>query len=151
MHDDRFWMQQALGEARKAFQEGEVPVGAVLVRGGALVGRGRNRVETTGDPFAHAEIVAMRGVVEKYGRWELGECTLYVTLEPCTMCVGAAILARIPRLVFGAREERTGACESVFSIPNEPALGHNLIVTGGVEEESCRRILQEFFEIRREE
>ncbi|MFH1755761.1 MAG: tRNA adenosine(34) deaminase TadA [Candidatus Latescibacterota bacterium] len=151
VRDDHFWMRRAFAEAQKAFGEGEVPVGAVLVRAGNVVAAGHNQVETSGDPFAHAEIVAMRHVVERAGRWVLQECTLYVTLEPCVMCVGAAVLARVPRLVFGAREEKTGACESAIAIPNDAALAANLVVTGGIEAERCKEILQEFFRKRRDE
>jgi tRNA(adenine34) deaminase len=148
-HDDRFWMRRALQEAEKAFRQGEVPVGAVLVRDGEVVGTGRNQVESTGDPFAHAEMVAMRDAVGKFGRWALPECTMYVSLEPCVMCIGAIILARIPRLVFGAREDKTGACESVVSIPNERAFAHGLVVTGGLEAERSSEFLQQFFRKRR--
>ncbi len=144
-------MRRALEEAERAFQGGEVPVGALLVRGDEIVGAGHNRVEETGCPFEHAEIIAMREAAERFGWRALSECTLYVTLEPCVMCVGAAILARIPRIIFGAREPRTGACESIFSIPNEPHLGHRLTVTGSIEEASCRKILKEFFKRRRGE
>ncbi len=149
--DDQRWMLWALEEARKASHAGEIPVGAVLVRGRRIAGSGYNQVESTGDPFAHAEMVAMRNAIEAGGRWVLQECTLYVTLEPCAMCVGAAILAKIPRLVFGAHEKKTGACESVFSIPNEPTLDHRLVAIGGIEAESCRQILQEFFKKKRGE
>lgn len=150
MHDDRFWMKRALEEAEKAFRLDEVPVGAVLVRSGKIVGKGFNQVESSGDPFAHAEMIAMRDVINKDGRRALQDCTMYVSLEPCVMCVGAVILARIPRLVFGAHEDKTGACESVLSIPNERVLARGLVVTGGIEAERSREILQEFFRIRRQ-
>jgi tRNA(adenine34) deaminase len=150
MHDDGFWMQRALQEAERAFRKGEVPVGAVLVRAGRVAGTGYNQVETSGNPFAHAEMIAMQDVVGQFGRWALRECTMYVSLEPCVMCIGAVILARIPRLVFGARETKTGACESVISIPNERTLAHGLVVTGGVEAKRSGEILQEFFKTRRE-
>jgi tRNA(adenine34) deaminase len=142
-------MLKALELAQQAAEAGEVPVGAFLVRGGKVAGTGYNQSERTGDPLAHAEMVAIREVLSAGGRWVLPDCTMYVTLEPCAMCVGAAILARIPRLVFGAYEPKTGACESLFSIPNEPALDHRMVVTGGVEEERCRDVLQEFFKRRR--
>jgi tRNA(adenine34) deaminase len=151
MHDDRYWMQRALKQAEKAFEKGEVPVGAILVRGGRVAGTGYNQTETSSDPFAHAEMIAMRDAIAKEGRWVLSECTLYASLEPCVMCVGAIILARIPRLVFGAREENTGACESVVSIPNERFLAHDLVVTGGIEAEQSRELMQEFFRKRRTE
>lgn len=151
MHDDHFWMRKALEEADAAFHKGEVPVGAILVRSGNVVGTGYNQVETSGDPLAHAEIIAIRDAIDKDGRWALRESTLYVTLEPCVMCIGAVILGRIPRVVFGAREEKTGACESVVSIPNEHSLAHNLVVTGGIEADRSSTLLQEFFRKRREE
>lgn len=149
MANDRHWMLKALELAQQAAEAGEVPVGALLVRGEQVAGSGYNQAEATGDPLAHAEIVAIRQVLGAGGRWLLPECTLYVTLEPCAMCVGAAILARIPRLVFGAHEPKTGACESLFSIPNEPALDHRMVVVGGVERRRCREIIQEFFRRRR--
>ncbi len=149
MKDDRYWMLKALELAQQAAEAGEVPVGAVLVRGRELAGTGYNQVEKTGDPLAHAEIIAIREVLNSGERWALRDCTMYVTLEPCAMCVGAAILARIPRLVFGAYEPKTGACESLFSIPNEPALDHRMVVIGGVEQDRCREILQYFFRRRR--
>jgi tRNA(adenine34) deaminase len=151
MHDDHFWMRKALEEAEMAFHQGEVPVGAILVRAGKVVGTGYNQVETTGDPLAHAEIIAMRDAIDKDGRWALRECVLYVSLEPCVMCVGAIILGRIPRVVFGAREEKTGACESVVSIPSEHSLARDLVVTGGIEAERSSELLQEFFRKKREE
>jgi tRNA(adenine34) deaminase len=133
MKDDRHWMQCAIAEAENALANGEVPVGAVVVYKGEIVGKGHNRTEKTGFPFEHAEVVAMWDAVARHDRWVLGESALYVTLEPCVMCVGAAILARVPRIVFGAREPKTGACESVFSIPNEPRLDYKPAVIGGVD------------------
>ncbi|MFQ5511945.1 MAG: nucleoside deaminase [Candidatus Krumholzibacteriia bacterium] len=150
MPGDLRWMEQALAEAREAFADGEVPVGAVVVHNGEVVGRGRNRVEKSGYPFEHAEVVAMWDAVASHDRWVLSESSLYVTVEPCVMCVGALLLARVPRVVFGVREPKTGACESVLSIPNEPRLQHRMAVIGGVEEERCRALLQEFFKGQRE-
>lgn len=149
MRDDRFWMDCAVEEARKALGAGEVPVGAVVVHGGEVVGRGHNRTERTGLPFEHAELVAMRDAIAGRDRWVLSESVVYVTVEPCVMCVGAMLLARVPRVVFGAREPRTGACESVVSIPNEPALDHHMTVIGGVEADRCAALLRSFFEERR--
>lgn len=149
MHNDSFWMTRALEEAEKALEAGEVPVGAVVVRNDVIIGAGHNRVEETGFPFEHAEVVAMWDGVQRFDRWVLGECSLYVTVEPCVMCVGAVILARIPRVVFGAREPKTGACESIFSIPTEPCLEHRMAVIGGVEGDRCRALLQDFFRSRR--
>lgn len=151
MSGDAHWMGEAIVEAEAAFAEGEVPVGAVVVVENRIVGRGHNRSERTGYPFEHAEVVAMWDAVGAVGARALTQSVLYVTVEPCVMCTGAAILARVPRVVFGAREPRTGACESVFSIPNEPALTHRMVVTGGVEQERCARLMKEFFAARRGE
>jgi len=149
MHDDQYWMGKALEEARRAFESGEVPVGAVVVHRDRIVGRGHNRVEQTGQPFEHAEVVAMWEAVGTLERKTLDDCVLYSTVEPCVMCIGAALLARVPRVIFGVREPATGACESVFSIPNEPALEHSIVVTGGVEEARARELMQAFFRDRR--
>ena len=149
MGDDARWMRDALAQAEAAFADGEVPVGSVVVLGGAVVGRGHNRTVRTGYPFEHAEVVALWDAVRNVGAHALAQAVLYATVEPCVMCIGAAILARVPRVVFGAREPKTGACESVFSIPNEPALGHTIVVTGGVEEVRCRELMQRFFAQRR--
>ena len=149
MHDDSFWMKRALGLAERAFESGEVPVGAVVVFRDDVVGEGHNRMQKTGYPFEHAEVVAMWDAVGRLGKHSLSECVLYVTVEPCVMCIGAAILARIPRVVFGAREPKTGACESVFSIPNDPALDHHIVVTGGIEADRSRELMQSFFRERR--
>ena len=151
MKDDGYWMERAVEEAEKALLDGEVPVGAVVVHGGEVIGTGHNRTERTGFPFEHAEVVAMWDAIERRDRWVLSESVVYVTVEPCVMCVGAMLLARIPKVVFGAREPKTGACESVLSIPSEPALEHRMAVIGGVKAERCAALLQEFFRRRREE
>ncbi|MEE9268953.1 MAG: nucleoside deaminase [Candidatus Krumholzibacteria bacterium] len=145
MDGDRRWMEQAIAEAQSAADNGEVPVGAVVVHRGEVVGRGHNRVEQTGYPFEHAEVVALWDAVARRDRWVLTDASLYVTVEPCVMCVGALLLARVPRVVFGTREPKTGACESVLAIPNEPRLEHRIAVIGGVEERRCRELLQDFF------
>jgi tRNA(adenine34) deaminase len=150
MNDDAYWMGKALEEAQRAFDDGEVPVGAVVVHRNRIVGSGHNRTEQTGRPFEHAEVVAMWEAVGTLGRKTLEDCVLYSTVEPCVMCIGAALLARVPRVIFGVREPATGACESVFSIPNEPALEHPIVVTGGVEEERAKALMQAFFRDRRE-
>jgi tRNA(adenine34) deaminase len=148
---DRFWKEQAIAEAEKALHEGEVPVGAVIVRRGEVIGRGHNRVEQNGFPFEHAEVVAMWDAVEKHDRWKLAEGVIYVTVEPCVMCIGAILLARLPRVVYGVREPRTGACESILAIPNEPRLDHRVAVIAGVEEDRCRDLLQRAFRSRRDQ
>jgi tRNA(adenine34) deaminase len=150
MKDDRFWMERAVEEAEKALGAGEVPVGAVVVHGGEVVGRGHNRTERTGLPFEHAEVVAMREAVRARDRWVLEQSVVYVTVEPCAMCVGAMLLGRVPKVVFGTREPRTGACESVLSIPNEPGLEHRMTVIGGVEADRCAQLLRSFFQGKRE-
>jgi tRNA(adenine34) deaminase len=142
-------MQVALDEARAAFGKGEVPIGAVVVLGDEVVGRGHNQTEASGQPFEHAEIRALWHATRSVGARALEQAVLYSTIEPCVMCIGAVILARIPRVVFGAREPRTGACESIFDIPNEPRLMQRIAVIGGVEEAACRELMQRFFEQRR--
>lgn len=150
MKNDSFWMGKAIEEAEKAFGEGEVPIGAVVVHEGEIVGKGHNRTELTGMPFEHAEIAAMRDAVRGSDRWILSESAVYVTVEPCVMCVGAMLLARVPKVVFGAREPKTGACESVLSIPNEPGLEHRMTVIGGIEAARCAALVQAFFQERRQ-
>ncbi len=149
MNADVRWMGDALAEAERAFAEGEVPVGAVVVLENRVVGRGRNRTVQSGQPFEHAEVVAMWEAAANVGAHSLEQAVLYSTVEPCVMCIGAVLLAKVPRVVFGAREPRTGACESVLAIPNEPRLLHRVTVLGGVEEEKCRALMQRFFEARR--
>ena len=150
MNNDTVWMRHAIAEAEKALASGEVPVGAVVVRRGEIIGRGHNRMEETGFPFEHAEVVAMWDAIKNHDRWALVDSVLYVTVEPCVMCIGAVLLARLPRLVYGVKEPRTGACESIFSIPNEPKLDHRLAVIGGVERERCGELMQLAFKAPRE-
>jgi tRNA(adenine34) deaminase len=150
MHRDAQWMEAALAEAEAAFGEGEVPIGAVVVLDGGIVGRGHNRSTRSGQPFEHAEIVALWDAVARVGARALEQAVLYSTVEPCVMCIGAVLLARVPRVVFGVREPRTGACGSVMSIPSEPGLMHRVAVIGGVEEARCRELMQRFFAQRRE-
>ncbi len=142
-------MQQAFGEAERAFEENEVPVGAVVVQGGVLVGRGRNAVERLGDPTAHAEILAVSAACETLGSKFLDGCTLYVTLEPCPMCAGALVLARLRKLVFGAFDEKLGAASTLYSIPQDPRLNHQVEVVSGVEAERSAELLWAFFRQRR--
>ena len=149
MSADARWMREALTEAEQAFAADEVPVGAVVVLEGRIVGRGHNRAVRSGQPFEHAEVVAMWDAVASVGAHALEQAVLYSTIEPCVMCIGAVLLAKIPRVVFGAREPRTGACESVLAVPNEPRLLHRVAVLGGVEEAACRELMQRFFEARR--
>jgi len=148
MSDETF-MREALAMAKLAAEAGEVPVGAVLVREGAVVGRGYNRPVTGKDPTAHAEVLALRDAAEQIGNYRLGECELYVTLEPCAMCAGAIMHARVSRVVFGATDPKSGACGSVVDLFAENRLNHHATVTGGVMAEEAASLLQEFFGARR--
>lgn len=147
--DDR-WMAEALALAREAASRGEVPVGAVVVRDGAVVGRGGNSPITHSDPTAHAEIAALRQAASTAGNYRLNGAALYVTIEPCTMCAGAILHARIARLVFGARDPKTGACGSVVDLFAERRLNHHATVVAGVRAGECGALLSEFFAARRQ-
>ena len=143
--DDLQFMDAALELAKQAFADGEVPVGCVIVRNGEIVGRGRNRRETGKTALGHAEIEAIGDACKNLGGWRLWECTLYVTLEPCPMCAGAIINARIPRVVFGASDEKCGACGSVCDLFSM-AFNHHPQVEKGVREDQCSALLKEFFQ-----
>jgi len=143
------WMEEALALARQAMARGEVPVGAVVVRDGAIIGRGGNAPIAASDPTAHAEIAALRDAAQSLGNYRLPDCDLYVTLEPCAMCAGAILHARIRRLVFGARDPKTGACGSIVDLFGEPRLNHHTTVTAGIAAETCGRLLSDFFLARR--
>ncbi len=151
MHDDDARaMRAALAEARLAPATGDVPVGAVVVGpGGQVLGRGRNAREATGDPTAHAEVLALREAAAALGRWRLDDCTLVATLEPCAMCAGALVLARVPRLVLGAWDPKAGACGSVHDLVRDRRLNHRVEVVGGVLEDECGELLRAFFATRR--
>lgn len=153
LHDDldRHFMQQALALARDASLIGEVPIAAMLVRDGLVIAKGHNLRETDQDPTAHAELLVIREAARQTKSWRLTESTLYVTLEPCTMCIGAIVLARIPRLVFGALDPKAGACGSIMNIPPEPMLNHRVDVVGGVCAEESQALLQDFFRALRKE
>jgi tRNA(adenine34) deaminase len=153
--NDEFYMGEALKEARKAFEEGEVPVGAVIVhesRGqeGKIIARAHNQVETLHDATAHAEMIAITQAEEHLGNWRLQDCTIYVTLEPCMMCCGAIVLSRMRRLCYGARDEKAGAVESLGNFLATPGLNHRVEVTPGIRQEDCSEILREFFQKVRE-
>jgi len=145
MRDDAAWMEEALAEARRAAELGEVPVGAVVVMGGEIVGRGHNRREVDGDPLAHAEMLALRQASAAVGGWRLEGATLYVTLEPCAMCAGALVLSRVDRLVFGARDPKAGFCGSLGNLVADSRLNHRLQVSEGVGGEEAARLLRAFF------
>jgi tRNA(adenine34) deaminase len=149
MMDDREAMQAALTEARLAAENGEVPIGAVVVREGAIIARGQNRVLRDVDPTAHAEIVALRAAATTIGNYRLAGCTLYVTLEPCAMCAGAMIHARIDRLVFAAADAKAGACGSVLEVLNHPQLNHQMQMEQGISAEESAELLRGFFRERR--
>jgi len=139
-------MNEALIEARKAFEKGEVPVGAVVVCGGEVAGRGHNLVEWLQDPTAHAEMLAITAAANSQVHWRLNDCILYVTLEPCMMCASAALLARIPLVVFGAGDSRFGACGSNANVLADNYLGYRVEIIDGIMEKQCTALLQLFFE-----
>jgi tRNA(adenine34) deaminase len=146
---DSLFMRRALELARHAEAAGEVPVGALVVQDDEIIGEGWNQPIASGDPTAHAEIVALRAAATRLGNYRLAGCTLYVTLEPCAMCAGAMIHARIARAVFGATDPKTGAAGSVFDLLGTDKLNHRVIVQGGVMEEDCGELLKRFFQKRR--
>ncbi len=140
------WMQLAVEQAEEAAADGEVPVGAIVVAQGEVVGRGRNRTEALDDPSAHAEIVALREAGQATGDWRLEEATMVVTLEPCPMCIGAIIQARVSRLVYGAADPRYGACGSALALPPIELTPHLLEIRHATHAETCGRLLRDFFQ-----
>ncbi len=146
---DEFWMRQALDLAHSAAAAGEVPVGAVLVSGGVVVGTGYNQPISAQDPSAHAEMIALRSAAQQLGNYRLPGTHLYSTLEPCPMCAGALIHARVEHLVYGARDEKWGACGSLLDIPGCQGLNHQMTVQGGVLEAEAANLLRSFFKARR--
>ena len=149
MKDLEKFMQESISEAQKAVRDGEVPIGAVIVRDDQIIGRGYNRVENEANAARHAEIIAMEQASKALNNWRLENCTIFVTMEPCIMCIGAMILARLPRLYFGCRDPRLGACGSIFDLSAHPSLPHQLEVSGGLCEIECRELLQTFFQSKR--
>jgi tRNA(adenine34) deaminase len=143
------WMEEAIAEAELAAAHDDVPIGAVVVRDGEVLARAHNRREVDGDPTAHAEILALRTASQARGSWRLEGCTLYVTLEPCTMCAGALVLARLDRVVFGADDPKAGAVGAIYDIPRDPRLNHRVEVVRGVEADRCGALLRRFFAARR--
>jgi tRNA(adenine34) deaminase len=150
MTDDERWMESALREAEQAKKRKEVPVGAVIVHNGKIIGRGFNQIETLQDPTAHAEMIAITAAAAGLGSRRFDGCTLYVTLEPCAMCAGAIVLARIPRVVFGANDSKAGACGTLFNIVQDARLNHRVELVRGVSTERCGSLLSEFFAAMRE-
>jgi tRNA(adenine34) deaminase len=145
MVSDEVWMEEALREAQRAAAAGEVPVGAVIVCAGVIVGRGGNRNLGENDPTAHAEIVALRQAAAAVGNHRLLDCVMFVTIEPCPMCAGALVHARLRRLVYGAEDPKAGAVRSVLTVLNHPRLNHRMEVTSGVLAGRCAEVLQSFF------
>ena len=139
------WMRLALEQARRAFEADEVPIGAVIVHDDRVIGEGYNQRETLGDPTAHAEMIAITQAAGALGSWRLLDCTLYVTLEPCPMCAGAVVQARLPRVIYGAADPKAGACQTLFQITSDPRLNHRAAVLGGVLGDECGAILRDFF------
>jgi len=144
-----FWMRAALDQARQAFEEGEVPIGAVIVHNDRIIAAAGNQREQLRDPTAHAEMIAITQAAEALGSWRLLDCTLYVTLEPCPMCAGGIVQARIPTVVYGTTDDKAGACHTLYQITDDSRLNHRATVIGGVLKEESRNILREFFAIQR--
>ena len=142
-------MGLALAEARQAAEEGEVPIGAVLVQAGEVIARAHNRRENDNDATAHAEMLVIRDACRKLGRWRLSGTTLYVTIEPCPMCAGALVMSRVDRLVYGSSDYKAGAVESLFNVVQHSALNHRLEVTAGIRQDECAAAMQAFFRQRR--
>ncbi len=149
MADHEKWMRLALQEAEQAIDIKEVPVGAVIVRGSHLIGRGHNQMELLTDPTAHAEIISITAAASFLGDWRLEECTLYVTKEPCAMCAGAILNSRLEKVVFGCYDEKEGCCGSLYQICSDPRFSHKTAVKGGVLQDDCNSLLVSFFKNRR--
>lgn len=143
--DDHYWMGKAIAQARRAEAIGEVPIGAIVVKDGVVVARGHNLRESRQDPSAHAELIAIRKAAAKLGSWRLTGATLYVTLEPCSMCMGAVILSRLDRVVFGSFDPKGGAAGSLFDLSNDARLNHSVELTTGVRGEETSALLSDFF------
>ena len=147
---DEFWMRKAIEAAEEARELNEIPIGACLInKNGELLAAAGNRTITDSDPTAHAEILVLRAAARKIGNYRLTEATLYTTIEPCSMCAGALVIARIERLIFGAHDERFGAVESVFRLCSASSLNHQIEITSGVLAEDCRQLMQNFFRAKR--
>ena len=151
MKDDTYWMGAAFREAVKAGDRGEVPIGAVVVRDGKVIGRGHNQREGKQDPAAHAELIAIRRAAKRTGNWRLTGTTLYVTLEPCIMCMGLILLARIGRVVFGCHDPKGGAAGSLYDLSDDRRLNHRVELRSGVREAECATLLSDFFRLLRRE
>lgn len=148
--EDQAWMMEAIAEAGKAEQLGEVPIGAVIVKNNEIIGRGYNLRETSLDPTAHAEMVAIRDAAERVGAWRLLDCTLYVTLEPCPMCAGAIVQSRIKRVVYGTTDPKAGCAGTLMNLLQEPRFNHETELTSGILQPECAALLTQFFRRLRE-
>jgi tRNA(adenine34) deaminase len=148
---DEFFMKEALKQAQKAYDEDEVPIGAVAVYKNQIIGRGHNQTEQLKDPTAHAEIIAITAAANALSSWRLKDVDIYTTVEPCIMCAGALVLARVRRIIFGTRDEKFGGCGSVFDIVNEKRLNHQIKITEGILKEQAAGLLRSFFEKKREQ
>jgi len=148
---DIYFMQQALKCAQKAYEKDEVPVGAVIVKDNKIISKGYNKSITSKDTTAHAEIIAIRKACKKLNNYRLNDCSVYVTIEPCSMCAGALVHARIKTIYFGAKDTKTGACGSVFNIANSNKLNHNINIFGGLLEQDCAKIIKQFFKNKRKQ
>ena len=144
MNDD-FFMKEALREAQKAFDKGEVPIGAIAVYKNQIIGRGHNQTEQLQDPTAHAEILAITAAANALNSWRLNDVEMFTTVEPCIMCSGALVLARVKRIIFGARDEKFGGCGSIFNIVEEEKLNHQIKITAGVMEKEAAALMKRFF------
>ena len=143
------WMKMAFREAEKAFEQDEIPIGSVVVQNGQIIGRGYNQCESLNDPTAHAEIIAITSATNTIKNWRLNDCSLYVTKEPCPMCAGALINSRIDQVIFGMYDEQEGCCGSLYQLCRDPRFKHQLTVKGGVMEDPCTIMVQEFFKKQR--
>ncbi len=143
------WMRAALDQARLAAELDEVPVGAVIVQDDRIIAEAHNQREMLSDPTAHAEMIALTQAAQALGTWRLLDCTLYVTLEPCPMCAGAIVQARLPRVIYGTEDPKAGACHTLYTITDDPRLNHRALVLGGVLRDECRLLLREFFDRQR--
>ncbi|WP_338553934.1 tRNA adenosine(34) deaminase TadA [Paenibacillus sp. KS-LC4] len=143
--EDEYWMQQAIEEARKAERIGEVPIGAIVVKDREIIGRGYNLRETQHDPTAHAEMVAIRDACKELDAWRLLDCTLYVTLEPCPMCAGAIVQARVKRVVYGTGDPKAGCAGTLMNLLQEPRFNHETELTSGILQQECATMLTQFF------
>ena len=150
MNEDEKWMQIAIREANLAKNKGEVPVGAIIIQNNRIIAKAHNSPISKNDPTAHAEVLAIRNASKKLQNYRLPGTTLYVTLEPCAMCLGAVIHARINRIVFGTSDPKSGVCGSTANLTSETFFNHKIIVNGGILEKDCKKILQSFFKLRRQ-